>query len=124
MSNKISCSECEKSFRTESGLNWHLQKIHDKADRQTNEAEAIQLENIQDCIQALEARLDSYGEAITELASRFRLIGEVQKEAIEALQRVGKLESRLDEHLASHRHQEQVRLQRPLNICSASRCYR
>ena len=36
MSNKISCPECEKSFRTESGLNWHLEHVHEK----TREAEA------------------------------------------------------------------------------------
>ena len=124
MSNKISCPECEKSFRTESGLNWHLQKIHGKDSQQGNEAETVQLENVHDSIQTLEARLDSYGEAITELASKFRLVGEVQKEAIEALQRVGKLESRLDEHLASH-HRPEVELKFP-NICTASRlsCYR
>jgi DNA repair exonuclease SbcCD ATPase subunit len=120
MGNKISCPECQKSFRTESGLSWHLQKIHGKTSQQSNEAKAVQLANVQDTIQALEARLDSYGEAISELADKFRLVDEVQKEAIEALTRAGKLESRLDEHLASHRRLAVE----PLNICSASKLSR
>jgi hypothetical protein len=31
MSSMILCPECPKTFRTESGLNWHLQHIHGRS---------------------------------------------------------------------------------------------
>jgi len=28
---RLRCPECEKTFRTEAGLNWHLQRTHSKS---------------------------------------------------------------------------------------------
>ena len=28
MASKITCQQCQKTFRTESGLNWHLEHVH------------------------------------------------------------------------------------------------
>lgn len=36
MVTKITCPECDKTFKTETSLNWHLEHIHAKAQSETN----------------------------------------------------------------------------------------
>ena len=36
MANKIPCPQCKQKFKTETGLEWHLNHIHDQPEHSSN----------------------------------------------------------------------------------------
>jgi chromosome segregation ATPase len=74
---RISCPQCDKTFRGESGLDWHLERMHSQSrqasDQVNNSAnlsqaeDAAQLEDIRDSIEALEQQTNSIATSVKEL---------------------------------------------------------
>jgi len=87
---RISCPQCEKTFRNETGLNWHLERMHSQSqqtsDQVNNSAnlsqaeDAAQLEDIRDSIGALEQRMDNMAASVADFMGRLSHLGELDNQ--------------------------------------------
>jgi len=116
---QIPCPECEKTFRTESGLNWHLERIHaysqgdqggnpqpDQLSLQQEAEDIAQFEGTRDAVEALEQRIEGiatshseFSDGLARLSNRIEDLEKGVAPVAQLQQQVGEQRAKMPELL-------------------------